>query len=54
MEFYNAHGIVSNGSNLLDGKYDLAEYAKPYTMMTYWDLTNDSNSLTPPLVNTSG
>ena len=51
---YNAHGIVSNGSNLLDGKYDLAEYAKPYTMMTYWDLTNDNNSLTPPLVNTSG
>ena len=51
---YNAHGIVSNGSNLLDSKYDLAEYAKPYTMMTYWDLTNGSNSLTPPLVDTSG
>ena len=50
---YNAHDIVASGSNMKNGVYDLAEYSKPYTIMTYWDKTNDTGTLTPPSVTTA-
>ena len=34
--------------NYLDGKFDLTEIGKPFTVLSYWDKTNDTSSLVSP------
>ena len=49
---YNAQGttVATSGANgnYLDGKFDLTEIGKPFTVLSYWDKTNDTSSLVSP------